>query len=84
MLNLSFILESHPYARTTVGAPMPDYPCPKCAYTDAERLKIDAWVTYWRCWDCGHVWTTSKDEPDQPARDVTVSDRPQRVKTLIA
>jgi rubredoxin len=31
-----------------------------------------AWVEYWRCDDCGHVWTNAKGDPEGPRQDITI------------
>jgi hypothetical protein len=38
--------------------------CPKCRALDPcflETTSRFAWVDYYRCDDCGHVWTISRD-----------------------
>ena len=44
---------------------MPTQPCPACHGPTTRRLdgaSEDAYVNYYRCERCGHVWTTSKDD----------------------
>lgn len=45
---------------------MPIQQCPSCG-TDTPRLldypSKQAAVNYYRCPQCGHVWTISKDDP---------------------
>jgi len=48
-------------------ADMPAPLCPECetyATRQLERLSIDSLVDYYRCADCGHVFTTSKGTTD--------------------
>ena len=35
----------------------------------------EASVGYYRCDNCGHVWTHEKDNPDAPPEDVTIRDK---------
>jgi hypothetical protein len=54
---------------------MPIRPCPKCHSTTPRFLEDtskEAFVWYYRCQSCGHVWIVPKDNPDGPIRDVTV------------
>jgi hypothetical protein len=48
--------------------------CPACpSRTDPKflaGLSTDAYVNYWRCNDCHHIWTTTKDG-DKVLRHVT-------------
>jgi rubrerythrin len=37
-----------------------------------EGSSQDAVVEYWRCDQCGHVWTHEKANPNSPHKDVTV------------
>jgi uncharacterized Zn finger protein len=42
--------------------------CPQCleiAGQPIKSLNAFAHVTYWRCAKCGHVWVTTKHEPDE-------------------
>jgi len=47
---------------------MTDQDCPACGAETPSRLEgtsADKDVWYWRCDDCGHIWTVSKtDETD--------------------
>ena len=50
-----------------VSSGMPPPLCPECetyATRQLERLSIDSLVDYYRCADCGHVFTTSKGTTD--------------------
>ena len=49
-------------------------PCPICERHGhwLESLSRDAYVDYYRCTACGHVWNVPKNECE-PAQDVTVS-----------
>ena len=48
-------------------------PCPHCR-NSAPRLldhsSADAFVWYFRCEACGHVFTVGRDKPDAPTRTV--------------
>ena len=40
-------------------------PCPSCKWTPPKLLSDlsqDARVNYYRCPECGHVWTTDKND----------------------
>ena len=53
---------------------MPTKPCPKCQKPTArlvESTSKAAWVNYYRCDACGHVWNIAKDTPDGPIWHVT-------------
>ena len=54
---------------------MPIRPCPQCG-SDTPRLIEStsqiAYVWYYRCNNCGHVWSIPKDDPSAPIRDVTI------------
>jgi len=52
---------------------MPVLPCPKCGRVGRrlDEASRDAYVNYYRCDTCGHVWNVSKDNPDAPSQDVT-------------
>jgi uncharacterized Zn finger protein len=42
---------------------MPIRPCPNCGAQTARFLEsssVDAYVWYYRCASCGHVWTVLK------------------------
>jgi hypothetical protein len=50
--------------------------CPKCAY-QGRLLKlavVSLRVEYFRCDDCGHVWTHRKGDSEAPPEDVTVKE----------
>jgi uncharacterized Zn finger protein len=53
---------------------MPQGLCPNChtAGRHLLSLSIVAWVDYYRCNRCGHVWTQEKDRPDSPPIEVTI------------
>jgi uncharacterized Zn finger protein len=49
---------------------MPTQPCPKCGADAPRQLGLESHVvTYYRCPECGHVWTVRKD--DQRVEHVT-------------
>ena len=53
---------------------VPIRPCPHCQTPTAKHLEAsskDAWVNYYRCERCGHVWTVPKDAPFAPPKSVT-------------
>lgn len=56
---------------------MRDHRCPDCDHDGShlDRVSKYAYVEYYRCAACGHVWTYQKDDPDGPACDVTESRR---------
>jgi uncharacterized Zn finger protein len=56
---------------------MPIRPCPECGEKTPRVLDMSATahVNYYRCSACGHVWTTPKDDPDGPIKDVTIPPR---------
>ena len=53
-------------------------PCVRCTSAEVRRLDYvsqDAWVDYYRCSSCGHVWNVPKVRPradDRPAPADTV------------
>lgn len=53
---------------------MPIRPCPEC-HTETPRVldgaSRDAYVWYYRCEKCGHVWSIAKSNPDGPIHHVT-------------
>ena len=53
---------------------MPHRICPKCRIEGQllEAASSGAYVEYYRCAKCGHVWTHQKDNFDAPPRDVTL------------
>jgi hypothetical protein len=53
-------------------------PCPKCQSDSSAQLPMSeiAWVTYYRCERCGHVWNVPK--AGGPARDVTHQSPPAK------
>jgi transposase-like protein len=53
---------------------MPHSKCPACRSIRAQSLEgttKDAMVDYYRCADCGHVWSLKKDTPDAEPRNMT-------------
>ena len=49
---------------------MPIRPCPNCADMTARVLSgtsADAYVWYYRCQACGHVWTIDKHDESRVA-----------------
>lgn len=55
---------------------MPVRPCPACGRPSpryVSGVSETALVNYYRCEACGHVFAVSKDNPDGPHRDITVS-----------
>lgn len=48
-------------------------PCPKCDVPGRwlESLSREAYVDYYRCDPCAHIWSVPKDKCT-PAHDVTV------------
>ena len=61
----------------TTGAlsPQPLAPCPQCHETTVRQLMDSSWmayVDYFRCVSCGHVYNRSKGLPDAP--HVTVAE----------
>jgi hypothetical protein len=60
--------ESHP-ATSSDNAP-----CVACGSPMGHRLDLfvsEAWENYFRCWDCGHIWTTPTDGEQGESQDVT-------------
>jgi len=55
---------------------MPERLCPHCQRPGRflEAPSRIAMVEYYRCNDCGHVWTYDKNDPDAPPMDVTRTD----------
>ena len=53
---------------------MPHRLCPKCSRDGRllESASENAWVFYYRCDDCGHVWSYEKKQPNAPPKDVTI------------
>ena len=52
---------------------MPVRPCPNCASATARELESiskDAYAFYYRCPECGHVWTVPKVNPHAPSHTV--------------
>jgi transposase-like protein len=58
----------------TLAHPMPHRLCPNCQIQGRllEGPTQNAWVEYWRCDQCGHIWTHDKTNPNSPHVDVTV------------
>jgi uncharacterized Zn finger protein len=57
------------------------HPCPNCSQGRARPLhgiSHDAYVFYFRCQRCGHVWHVPKDHPDAEPTDVTPRTRAAR------
>jgi uncharacterized Zn finger protein len=56
---------------------MHDHTCPECLNPGSHLDKVSksAYVEYYRCTACGHVWTYKKSNPDGPSHDVTESRR---------
>jgi transposase-like protein len=49
--------------------------CPKCQSENPRFLNgasDEAMVNFYRCDECGHVWTVQKSNPDGPTTDVTL------------
>lgn len=48
--------------------------CPQCERLGhlLEAASQDAWVMYYRCDACGHVWAYDKNDDNSPRRDVTM------------
>ena len=48
--------------------------CPNCQIQGRllEGPSQDAFVEYYRCDECGHVWTHQKDHPQSPASAITI------------
>jgi uncharacterized Zn finger protein len=58
---------------------MPSRPCPICTTETVRLLDVaseDAYVNYYRCLNCGHVWTVPKSNPDGPIHHVTKPTKP--------
>jgi hypothetical protein len=53
---------------------MPHRLCSQCQRPGRllEAASQGAWVTYYRCDACGHVWSQDKMDLDAPPRDVTL------------
>lgn len=55
---------------------IPIRPCPRCQTPTVRLLELaskQAWVFYYRCEVCGHVWNIPKNDPDAPPRDVIIA-----------
>jgi rubredoxin len=48
--------------------------CPQCNRPGRllESASQTAWVDYYRCDGCGHVWTYDKKDVNAPPHDVTL------------
>ena len=60
---------------------MSSHPCPNCQSLTPQILDASsqqAYVWYYRCGACGHVWTISKDGTGA-VRDVTLRDHLPRM-----
>ena len=47
---------------------MPIQPCPACGAKTPRHMdeaSRDAFVYYYRCDNCGHVWTINKQDPSR-------------------
>jgi uncharacterized Zn finger protein len=57
---------------------MPNRLCAVCRIegTLLENSSEGSLVSYFKCGQCGRVWTDSKAHPDTPAKNVTVNQRP--------
>ena len=59
---------------------MPVQRRPKC--NEPGRLLVDAstqaYVYYFRCDKCGHVWTRQKHDPAAPPRSITKTPQPEQ------
>jgi uncharacterized Zn finger protein len=72
----------HPSVRRS-EAPAPLVICPHCKDAAGYQLETSskvALVDYFRCKQCGHVWTLPKPGQDGQSHDITVqrtSDAPQ-------
>ncbi len=53
---------------------MPHRKCPQCERPGRllEAASQDAWVMYYRCDTCSHVWAYDKEDVNSPRRDVTM------------
>jgi uncharacterized Zn finger protein len=53
---------------------MPRRFCPQCERPGRllEAASQNAWVIYYRCDACGHVWAHDKDDINSPRHDVTM------------
>ena len=52
---------------------MPIRPCPECQHQPLRLLEAaskSAWVNYYRCDECGHLWTVPKDQPEAALTDM--------------
>jgi uncharacterized Zn finger protein len=57
---------------------MPPLPCPVCADFTARKLDGPSelvTVDYYRCAECGHVWTTAKGDPSTVQHVTEISGR---------
>jgi rubredoxin len=62
------------HSATYWGARMPHRICPQCERPGRllEAASQQAWVIYYRCDACGHVWLYDKEDINAPPRDVTL------------
>jgi hypothetical protein len=37
-----------------------------------DEASRDAYVEYYRCDDCGHVWARDKQKPNAPPKSITI------------
>jgi rubredoxin len=75
----------HTYTLDPIGVmllffPMPQRQCPVCRIegTLLEHSSQDAVVDYFRCSQCGRIWTHRKGDPNSLATDVTVPAKPPK------
>ena len=54
--------------------PMPHRLWPICRIQGRllQAPSRDAFVEYYHCDTCGHIWTHVKSNPDTPAKDITI------------
>jgi hypothetical protein len=61
---------------------MPVQPCPRCGQSVPRWLEAssrDAWVNYYRCDQCGHVWAVAKPgKPDPNTLKLPPGETPPR------
>lgn len=59
---------------------MPIQPCPTCQSPTIRWLEgpsKDAWVNYYRCGICGHVWNVAKSQTQLSAEITPPEQRPK-------
>ncbi len=64
---------------------MPHRLCSQCQRPGRllEASSQDAWVMYYRCDACGHVWSQDKMDLNAPPRDVTLRGREDKPSNLL-